>query len=108
MADIDANQHRPHCVQCIWELHGVEITAHLGTDLLQDVSCNRKVELLCFPFGDHLGDYPVLFEDLLEHWVVGLVSKDSNANDRVSEGTFSSGHHVVEKSSLEFLLVALI
>ena len=47
-------------------------------------------------------------EDLLEHWIVRLLAEDCYTHDWVSEGAFSSGHHVVQEMLFQFVSASLV
>ena len=85
MAHIDTDEHGAHRVQLGWELHGVEVTAHLGVDLAQDVAGLGQVKLVGVLPGDHLRRHAELLHDLLVGGIIVLVLQQDYHHLRVLE-----------------------
>ena len=76
MAHVKTDQHGFHRVHLFRELHIIEISSHLGVDLLQYVRSLGQIELVGVPSCNDLAGDLVLLVQLLMLIVEGLVSEN--------------------------------
>lgn len=107
MADIDANQHRPLFFDCLRELHAEKITANLRIDLSENVGGLRKIEGTAVATSNNLRRHLVLLEDFLESWIVALVAKYRDTDQRMSEDTLGVDH-ILSQPFSKLVLVVLV
>ena len=107
MADIDADQHRPHLIHGFRELQVEQVSLDLRIDLAEDVGSLAHVEFEAIARRDHLRRDIVLVEELLVHPVVVLVAEDDDHDLGVTEVAIRGLHHVMKQLALDLTIIVL-